>query len=77
MDTESLAAEKARGQEEEAAGHIVSVFRKQKSGWLCYKASRPTSTRPTFYSKCPSIKGLATFQIQSKQTAEPVLKHMS
>lgn len=31
MDTQSIAAEKARGQEEEAAGHIVSVFRKQKS----------------------------------------------
>lgn len=32
LDTQSLAAEKARGQEEDAAGHTVSVFRKQKSG---------------------------------------------
>lgn len=31
LDTQSIAAVKARGQEEEAAGHIVSVFRKQKS----------------------------------------------
>lgn len=30
LDTQSLAAEKARGQEEEAAGHIVSVFRSKR-----------------------------------------------